>query len=86
MKKLIGTIFLISLVIGCIQEEQESTPPKTLSQSIDLPKEVEFLGSYEIEKAEKLWEKIKELTRRLYDKRESYIQIKVMFDTDFIVI
>ena len=72
--------------MGCIQEEQEGTPPKTLSQSIDLPKEVEFLGSYEIEKAEKLWEKIKELTRRLYDKRESYIQIKVMFDTDFIVI
>ena|GEM_PF-2376964 len=31
-------------------------------------------------------EEIKELTRRLYDKRESYIQIKVMFDTDFIVI
>ncbi len=50
MKKLIGTIFLISLVMGCIQEEQEGTPPKTLSQSIDLPKEVEFLGSYEIER------------------------------------
>jgi len=37
-------------------------------------------------KSRKTMEEIKELTRRLYDKRESYIQIKVMFDTDFIVI
>ena len=72
--------------MGCIQEEQEGTPPKTLSQSIDLPKEVEFLGSYEIEKAEKLWEEIKDLTREYWDKKERYIQIKIMFNAALFVI
>ena len=48
MKKLIETIFLIALVMGCIQEEQKQT--NTLPYDLELPEEVEFIGSYEMER------------------------------------
>ena len=48
MKKSMTTIFFICLVIGCIQEEQEQT--KILPQGLKLPEEVEFIGSYEMER------------------------------------
>ncbi|MEA1992791.1 MAG: PQQ-binding-like beta-propeller repeat protein [Euryarchaeota archaeon] len=45
MKKGIAIIFLISLVMGCIQEQT-----KILPQGLELPKGVEFIESYEMER------------------------------------
>jgi len=66
-----------------LEKEVEELEKKIESKREEL---LELCESEEIEKAVEVWSEIKDLTREYWDKKERYIQIKIMLDTALFII